>query len=420
MQKKLLISLVTFFMMLGLNVSARAEVNTTQVTTNSYSDSFPHIKGNFLVWQGYVQGDWEIFLHNLTSGETVQITENDYDDMAPQTDGDYVVWKGYNRTGGEIFLYRIGEPVPLTDDGNAITNDDNVDGSPQIASGRVAWVSHEVTDSVEAGNIMLYEGGVFTQLTNSVTGVSTPRMSDDGVAWLEPDPDNRRNNFIYRYDFQTKSTSLSPNHVWDDPQSDGHLQVLTKYDGHDREVHILNRVKGTDDQITNNGVEDRYASISGNLVVWIEGEGQASEIFLAVYTYLAPVGPVDNAVLLKQPPSTFNWECIGYHKFKVEFSAEPDFPENDALVLPPGEAGWLSETSFTPTEDEWGAIRAIEVNNGNVYWRVAAKGENGSVSYSETWSFTIKEFGEAATGVANEDTDGSGGGPCFIGAAAFD
>jgi hypothetical protein len=45
---------------------------------------------------------------------------------------------------------------------------------------------------------------------------------------------------------------------------------------------------------------------------------------------------------------------------------------------------------------------------------------DGSVSYSETWSFTIKEFGGVATGITNEGTDGSSGGPCFIGTVAFD
>ena len=410
MKRRLLILFLALAPISLLGGSVYADITTVPVTANSHADIAPHIHGNYVVWQGNVDGDWEIFLYSITTGETTQIMENDYDDFSPQTDGNDVVWVGYNRSGGEIFLYHIGDPTPIIDGANALTNDANVDVSPQITNGRVVWISHEVTDSVQPGNIMLYEGGVFTQLTNSVTGVSTPRMSDDSVAWLERDPDNRRNNFIYRYDFQTKSTSLSPNHIWDDPQSDGHLQVLTKYDGHDREVHILNRVKGTDDQITNNGVEDRYASISGDLVVWIEGEGEASEIFLAVYTCLALVSPVDNAALLKQPPATFAWEGIGYEKFKVEFSS---------LALPPGDDNFLLQTSLTPTEEDWEAIRTIGQRNGSVHWRVEGVRSDGSVSYSETWSFTIYEPGEIATGITNEDTDGSGGGPCFIGTAAF-
>jgi hypothetical protein len=46
---------------------------------------------------------------------------------------------------------------------------------------------------------------------------------------------------------------------------------------------------------------------------------------------------------------------------------------------------------------------------------------DGSVGYSETWTFVIIEPAEIATGITNEDTDNSGGGgPCFISTAAFD
>ncbi|MBW1743811.1 MAG: hypothetical protein JRJ47_10360 [Deltaproteobacteria bacterium] len=296
-----------------------------------------------------------------------------------------------------------------------MTNDTNVDISPQIANGRVAWVSHEVTDSVLPGNVMLYEGGEFTKLTNSATGVSTPRMSDDAVAWLEPDPGNPRNNPLYRYDFQTKSTALSPNHVWDDPQSDGPLQVLIKFDSHDREVHIVNTVKRTDEQITNNGVEDGYASISGNVVVWIEGEGEASEIFIAIYTLFDPLRPGSGTGLSSLP--TFSWQAIGYDNFQIEFSRNESFVDSELLTLPSATPA-LSQISYTPTESEWELITALGEGSVPVYWRVEGTDVLGNEAFTDVWNFIVVLAEETEGGSSDSGGDGSSGPTCFISTAA--
>jgi len=415
MNRRLLIFCLAWAPVLLLTGLAYADITTVPVTANAHADIAPHIHGNYIVWQGNVDGDWEIFLYNVATGQTTQITENDYDDFSPQTDGNNVVWVGYNVPGGEIFLYYIGDPTPIIDGANALTNDTNVDNSPQIANGWVVWVSREVTDSVLPGNVMLYAGGTFTKITSSATGVSTPRMSDDAVAWLEPDPDNRRNYFLYRYDFQTKSTSLAPDHIWDDPQSDGPLQVLIKHDGNDREVHIHNNVKGTDKQITNNAVEDSYASISGNVVVWIEGEGEASEIFMAIYTLFSLLKPDCGAALSSQP--TFSWEAIGYDDFQIQFSRNENLEGSELLTLPSATPA-LSQTSYTPTESEWESIAALGSEGVPVYWRVKGTDVQGTESFTDVCQLTVVLAEETEGGSGDSGGDGDSGPTCFISTAA--
>jgi beta propeller repeat protein len=417
MKQTLLILCLALAPALLLTGPAYADVTTVPVTANAHADIAPHVHGNYIVWQGHVDGDWEVFLYNIATGQTTQVTENDYDDFSPQTDGNDVVWVGYNRPGGEIFLYHIGEPTPIIDGANALTNDTNVDSSPQIANGRVVWVSSEVTDAVLPGNVMLYEGGgTFTKLSNSATGVSTPRMSDDAVAWLEPDPDNPRHFFLYRYDFQTKSTSLSPDHVWDDPQSDGPLQVLIRFDGHDREIHVVHGVRGSDQQITNNGVEDSHASISGNVVVWIEGEGEASEIYMAIYTLFSPVRPVRDAHLYG--PFTFSWEAIGYENFQLQFSGKENFADPELSL--PSATPVLSETSYTPTESEWESIVSLGKEGSPIYWRVAGTDVQGNTADTDEWRFTaaLAEQGTGGDSTTDSVGDGSGGPTCFISTVA--
>ncbi len=404
MKLRLFTSLFALTGILVFSGLLHAGSTVNQVTDNFYEDSLPQIKGDYVVWQGKVNEDWEVFACNIYTPEApIQITDNDYDDISPQTDGNYVVWLGHSSAGGEIFLYDI-EGGGITQ----ITDNDNVDSPPQIADGRAVWASQEVTDSVEPGEVMLYHiaTGVTEQLTNDALDDSDPRIDSEAVLWVQTDEED--NFILFIHDIPTGVTSEAPEgFVWEDsPQVDGDLTVLTRHDGDDREVFLRNSDSRKYHQITDNDLEDTYPSISGNHMAWMA----AGEIFIGEYEYLGLIRPADNAVLSNDPPATFAWEGIGYEKFKVEFSS---------LALPPGDDNFLLQTSLTPTEEDWEAIRTIGQRNGSVHWSVEGVRSDGSVSYSETWSFIIKEPGEIATGITNEDTDGSGGGPCFIGTAAF-
>ncbi len=405
MKLRLFTSLFVLTGILVFGGLVHADSTVIQVTDNLYEDSLPQIKGDYVVWQGQVNGDWEVFVCNIFTPEApVQITDNDYGDTSPQTDGNYVVWLGHNSVGGEIFLYDI-EGGGITQ----VTVNDNVDSPPQIADGRVVWTSQEVTDSVEPGEIILYHiaTGVTEQLTNDVLNDRDPRINSETVLWVQTD--GADNSHLFTHDIATGITSEAPEgFVWQDsPQVDGNLRVSTRHDGDDREIFLLNSDSRKYHQVTDNDVDDRYPSISGNNTAWMA----AGEIFLGEYEYLGLSRPADNAALSNTPPATFAWEGIGYEKYKIEFSS---------LALPPGNDSFLFQTSFTPTGEDWEAIRAIGQRNGSVRWRVEGVRSDGSVGYSETWSFTIQEFGDVATGITNENTDGSGGGPCFISTAAFD
>ena len=410
MKLRLLTSLVVLTGILVFGGLLHADSTVIQITTNSYEDSLPQIKGDYVVWQGKVNEDWEVFVCSIHTPEApIQITDNGYDDVSPQTDGNYVVWLGYSRSGGEIFLYDI-EGGGIT----KITDNDNVDSPPQIADGRAVWASQEVTDSVEPGEVMLYHIAtqVTEQLTNDALDDSDPRIDSDTVFWIQTDEEEHIILFIH--DIATGATTEIPeDFVWEEsPQTDGDLTVLTRHDGDDREVFLHNSDSGRYHQITDNDLEDTYPSISGNHMAWMA----AGEIFLAEYEYLGLTSPADNAVLSETPPATFVWEGIGYDKFKIEFSGYSSFPTSESLVFPPGDDSWLSETSLTLTEEDWGAIRAIGQSNGRAYWRVEGMGSDESVSYTETWSFTIQEDGVTATATT---TGGSGdSGPCFISTAA--
>jgi hypothetical protein len=281
--KSRLIAALAILLIVTLGFSSLA--HSGQLTQNSYEDSSPQIKGDCLVWQGYVHGDWEILFYNIATQEFFRVTDNDYGDISPQTDGKYVVWLGFSHSGGEIFLYDIssGETTQITDD-------NNVDSPPQIANGRVVWGSSEVTTSVEPGEIFLYdiETRQAEQLTYNTLDDSSPRINDKSVMWLQDDGQATK---VVVYDLDTGNTTVDPQgFIWQDsPQTDGDLRVLTRHDGPDREIFVYDSMLRTYEQITDNDFEDRSPCISeNNNIAWVRGKGQFSEIFLN-----ADIDPID-------------------------------------------------------------------------------------------------------------------------------
>ena len=280
---------------LGYSTLARSG----QVVKNSYEDTFPHVKGDYLVWRGKIRGNWEVFLYNISTQELSRVTNNDYDDISPQTDGNYVVWLGSSRSGGEIFLYDI-----LSRETTQITYDSNIDSFPQIADGRVVWASWKVTDSVEPGEIFLYDIVDDTQICLSesldpdgILDDNSPRINDESVMWVQDDGQDTK---VIVYDLDTGDTTEYPQGlVWEDTsQTDGDLTVFTRHDGNDREVFVYNSHLGTYGQITDNDFEDRSPSVSGNSITWVGGEGQTSEIFLN-----RDIEPINTDFYLDEPDS---------------------------------------------------------------------------------------------------------------------
>jgi len=398
---KLIFSLLLTLSVMLFGAVAMADTTIIPVTTNSNADVFPQIGGNYVVWQGRAGANWEIFLYDMNDSEAdpIRITNNDYDDMSPYTDGESVVWVGFSKSGGEIFLYRIDDSTP--GDGNAITNDTNIDSGPQIANGRVVWTSHQVGDSVEPGEIILYEVGTQTATTlsalvdpNGTLDDSSPRIDDTDVMWVQADGSG--NTTLFVCDLTKRKIRPKPapeGFVWEDsPQTDGNLTVLSRYDGNDREIFLYDSNSTKYHQITDNGFEDRYPRISGNYIAWIGGQGQASDIFLAYYdaTFITLVSPDDDESPLpkkpKKPPATFSWDSVGYDKFKIQFSGYEDFSVGDPLTFPGQERKWLSGTSFTPRKREWSSIAALQEYD-YVYWRVRGKDAGGNEDFSEVRSF---------------------------------
>ncbi len=384
---------IAIFTVLGLSLSVHAETEIIQVTSNNHIDILPAINDNYLIWQGYHNGDWEVYLYNISLAQTKQITDNAYHDISAQIDGNYVTWLSMNNAGGNIFLYDInsGQITQVTDN-------EAIKSPPQIADGLVAWTTQEVTESVLPGDVKLYKivTGTTTTLSASVDPEGnlddySPLIRDNKVIWVQAGLDNIETT-IFIYDLTTGTTVPVPDDFTIDPGStrDGNLTITTKFIGLDREIFLNHQRLKRNEQITNNSVEEKHPRIDGNHLAWVGGEEKEQEIYLGLTRYLAVISPGDGLFSYEKEYPVFMWESIGYNRFRVQVSTVREFKEKQTRTFPQLGDSWLHETSFTADNGEANLLNRLGERNQPLYWRVLAQDEYGNETISKVHSFVVK------------------------------
>jgi beta propeller repeat protein len=335
-----------------MSISVQAETEIIRITANGYEDVLPAVHGNYVVWQGRQNGEWKIFLYDIAAAQTLQITDNDYPDIDPQTDGRYVVWLGMNYPGGNIFYYDTSSglitQVPET-------GYDTIKSPPRIADSRIVWAAQDVWRSVWPGVIELYDIE-----TGTSTNISTPADPDGNlddnmpvidstkVVWVQTGSDNIEST-VFVHDLTSGDTFPAPDNfaTVQSPTQDGNLSITTKSDGHDKEIFLSHQRLRRNIQITDNDVEENHPKIHGNHLVWVSGRGAEQEIYLGITRLLSAITPGDGFGFTKKSYFVFEWEAIGYDRFRVQVSSTKDFTMDETFTFPPLSDPWFDETSFT-------------------------------------------------------------------------
>ena len=80
-----------------------------QLTSTSYNNTNPHVYGNTIVWQAWIENNWEIFSTDIiqTEREIMRITNNSWDDMFPQIHEKLVTWQAFIDGVWNVFVYNL-------------------------------------------------------------------------------------------------------------------------------------------------------------------------------------------------------------------------------------------------------------------------------------------------------------------------
>jgi len=110
----------------------------TQVTNNFYDDDKPYYDqgSGLIVWQELVADRYQIFSYNTITGETRQITGTSFNNTNPYVYGNRIVWQGWVDTNWEIFTLKL---ELNTRDIEQITSNTWNDMFPQVYESLITW-----------------------------------------------------------------------------------------------------------------------------------------------------------------------------------------------------------------------------------------------------------------------------------------
>lgn len=164
----------------------------TQITTNYFYVQNPDIHGNQLVFQAWDGHDYEIYLHDFSTGETTAVTQNNFDDMNPVIWDGVVAWIAYPTVNAEIFLSEAGTI-------SKISTGSTDNAAPSIWNGHVVWQGVDDDGDLE---IFYYHNRRTIKLTSNAWDDLAPQVADGIIAW---------SSYIDNWDAEAVALDLSDN-----------------------------------------------------------------------------------------------------------------------------------------------------------------------------------------------------------------
>ena len=179
---------------------------STQITHDEWDDTFPSIdvSGKSIVWQGNVNGRWQIFFASAATATTpaiIALTHSNESNFNPRVDGDDVVWQGWVDGNWEIFLAEHLSPENYLPANNfsventrlgidhawkvtRITSNSVHDMFPSVSGGLVTWQSFQ--DNAWAVYAYSIKTGATTKLSTAGAKSENPRFA---ITWDERTPE---------------------------------------------------------------------------------------------------------------------------------------------------------------------------------------------------------------------------------------
>jgi beta propeller repeat protein len=267
----------------------------TGVTTKieSYGNSYePKVYGDHVVYKSSADGDYEIYLYQISTGAKSQLTNNAFSNFSADIEGDHVIWIENEDGTTNLYLHQISTGTTIN-----ITNNQGPNVSPHISGDYIVWMCGDPEE------VYLYQisTSIITQVTDNTVPDRVPQIEGNHIVWLQyPDGSDVEDIHLYAIDTGTseKIASTDPDFLWGPeagPSIKGNFIAWMSRDDsskNDNEVYLYQISSGTLEMASDNLGGDGYAKLSNSHLVW-SGQLYVSgdyDIFLGELNTPAGVG----------------------------------------------------------------------------------------------------------------------------------
>jgi len=258
------------------------KITETPVTTNKSEQWNPIFYDNRVVWDDYRNGNWDIYMYDLSTKKETQITTNVSDQYSPYIYGNRLVWVDERNRNPEdisgnsdIYMYDLS-----TKKETQITNNEGYLWDPLIYGDKMVWTACPYGDLSDWYDVCMYNISTKTEKMITDNGCSYyPAIYGNKIVWVD-----YRSGYtdVYMYDIFTKKETQITNNESEKmcPAIYGDRIVWMDSRNEHWDIYMYNLSTKKETRITTGPSDSLYPAIYGDRIVWDDNRNGNWDIYV--------------------------------------------------------------------------------------------------------------------------------------------